>query len=227
MSKVRGFLTGNQLKIIAAATMVMDHAGLMFFPNSVLLRILGRLAFPIFAFMIAEGCKYTHSRLRYFSQLFGLATVCQIVYFIADGSMYLSVLFTFSLSVMMIFALQYCKAKPTALPILLFVTTVAAVYVLNEIFTIDYGFWGCMAPVFAAILHETKFDSVFGNVTMLGIGLLLLSLTSGGIQIFCLAALPMLYLYSGNRGKRKMKYFFYIFYPAHLALLQILVWLTA
>ena len=117
-------MTGNTLKIIAAIAMLIDHVGLMFFPEIALFRIIGRLAFPIFAFMIAEGCKYTRSRLRYFLQLFGLALGCQIVYFIADGSMYLSVLFTFSLAVLTIFALQYCKAKPTALPILLFVTAV-------------------------------------------------------------------------------------------------------
>ena len=227
MSESRGFLTGNQLKLIAAGAMLADHVGLMFFPEAELLRIIGRLAFPIFAFMIAEGCKYTRNKLRYFLQLFGLALGCQIVYFIADGSMYLSVLFTFSLSVLTIFTLQYCKAKPKALPVLLFVTVVAAVYILNEIFTIDYGFWGCMLPVFAAALHRTRFDRHPLNISMLALGLLLLWLALGGWQLYAFAALPLLLCYSGKRGKGKMKYFFYIFYPAHLAFLQVLFWLTA
>jgi hypothetical protein len=64
MSESRGFLTGNQLKLIAAGAMLADHVGLMFFPEAELLRIIGRLAFPIFAFMIAEGCKYTRNKLR-------------------------------------------------------------------------------------------------------------------------------------------------------------------
>ena len=108
MSK-RLMLSGNMLKIIAAGAMFLDHLGLMFFPGNEIFRILGRLAFPIFAFMIAEGSKYTRNRLRYFGQLFGLATVCQAVYFLVDGSLYLSVLFTFSLSLGMIFALQAWK----------------------------------------------------------------------------------------------------------------------
>ena len=220
-------MTGNALKIIAAAAMLLDHVGLMFFPGNALLRIIGRLAFPIFAFMIAEGCKYTRNRLRYFLQLFGLALGCQIVYFIADGSMYLSVLFTFSLAVLTIFALQYCKAKPRALPILLFVTVVAAVYALNRIFEIDYGFFGCMLPVFAAAFHNTRFDKPLLNVAMLALGLVLLWLALGGFQLYALAAVPLLLCYSGRRGKIKMKYFFYIFYPAHLALLQVILWLTA
>ncbi len=220
-------MTGNTLKIIAAIAMLIDHVGLMFFPENVLLRIIGRLAFPIFAFMIAEGCKYTRNRLRYFLQLFGLALGCQIVYFIADGSMYLSVLFTFSLAVLTIFALQYCKAKPAALPMLLFVTAVAAVYVLNRIFDIDYGFFGCMLPVFAAAFHSTRFDKPLLNILMLALGLLLLWVSLGGLQLYALAAVPLLLCYSGRRGKIKMKYFFYIFYPAHLALLQVILWLTA
>ena len=222
MSEKRGFLTGNQLKLIAAAAMLADHAGLMFFPEVALFRIIGRLAFPIFAFMIAEGCKYTRNKLRYFGQLFGLALGCQIVYFITDGSMYLSVLFTFSLSVLTIFALQYCKAKHSALPALLFVTAVAAAYCLNQVFTIDYGFWGCMLPVFAAVFHGTKLDRHPLNVAMLALGLLLLWMDLGQWQLYALAAVPLLLCYCGKRGKTKMKYFFYIFYPAHLALLYLL-----
>ena len=109
-------LSSSALKLMACVFMLIDHVGVRLFPGVLLLRIIGRLAFPIFAFMIAEGCKYTRNKLRYFLQLFGLALGCQIVYFIADGSMYLSVLFTFSLSVLTIFTLQYCKAKPKALP---------------------------------------------------------------------------------------------------------------
>ena len=63
-------LTGNALKIIAAISMFIDHMGLIFFPGVELFRILGRIALPIFAFMIAEGCKYTKNRLRYFLSVF-------------------------------------------------------------------------------------------------------------------------------------------------------------
>ena len=217
--------SGNTLKLIAAAAMVIDHAGLMFFPENDLLRILGRLAFPIFAFMIAEGSKYTRSKARYFGQLFSLALVCQIVYFLVDGSLYLSVLFTFSLSLLMIFSLQACKEKPSAFRIGVFALSVISVWVLNQVFTIDYGFWGCMVPLFAALPHHTKYDQPVIHVACLGLGLLILAGSLGGWQIWSLAALPLLLLYSGKRGTWKMKYFFYIFYPAHLALLQVLAWI--
>ena len=62
----KGILTGNHLKLIAAFAMLLDHVGILLFPQIRLLRILGRLAYPIFAFMIAEGCRYTKNKLRYF-----------------------------------------------------------------------------------------------------------------------------------------------------------------
>lgn len=213
-------LSGNALKIIAAITMFIDHMGLMLFPNDLIFRYIGRLAFPIFAFMIAEGCKYTRSRLRYWGGLTTLALVCQMVYFLFDGSLYLSILVTFSLSVPTIYALDRLKAAPSALNVLIFIAAVAGVYWLNLVFDIDYGFWGCMAPVFAAALHNTKYDTLSARVAAFGLGLVLLSLVHGYIQSWCLLALPLLMCYSGKRGKRKMKYFFYIFYPAHLVLLE-------
>lgn len=220
------FLTGNALKLIAALSMTIDHAGLLLFPQYPILRILGRLAFPIFAFMIAEGCKYTHSRRRYFGNIFALAVLCQSVYYLVDGSLYLSILFTFSLSILTIFALQDFRREPTPLRGAVFLLTIAAVYVLNQIFSIDYGFWGCMVPVFAALPQNTKWDTTVFSTLLLGIGLVFLGLASGGRQMFALAAIPLLLCYNGKRGKWKLKSFFYIFYPAHLVILQLIAWLV-
>ena len=73
------FLSGNMLKILAAVAMLSDHIGLLFFPGNIVFRIVGRLAFPIFAFMIAEGTKYTRNKAKYFSMIFGLAFICQVI----------------------------------------------------------------------------------------------------------------------------------------------------
>ena len=218
-------LTGNALKLLAAIFMTVDHIGVLLFPRVLLLRILGRLALPIFAFMIAEGCKYTRNKQKYFGTIFALALLCQIVYFIADGSMYLSILFTFSLSILTIYAMQNLKEKNDTLSCLVFLGTVSAVFVLNLVFTIDYGFWGCMLPVFAAIPQDTKYDRHPVPIGMLGVGLVFLSIAIGDIQGWSLLALPLLLCYNGKRGTWNLKYFFYIFYPLHLALLQVIAWL--
>lgn len=214
------YLSGNALKILAAIFMTVDHMGVILFPHSILLRFIGRLALPIYAFMIAEGCKYTRNKKKYFGMVFGLGAVCQIVYYLFDGSLYFSILITFSLSILMIYALQNWKQKKTAFSGLVFAGSVLAVYLLNERFTIDYDFWGCMLPVFAALAHGTKYDSLRTNIALLGLGLIALSVNIGGIQIFSLLALPLLYAYNGKRGKLNLKYFFYIFYPTHLVVLE-------
>lgn len=221
------FLTGNALKILAAIFMTIDHIGVILFPRVLILRIIGRLALPIFAFMIAEGCKYTRNKKKYFGMVFGLGSVCQIVYYLFDGSLYFSILITFSLSILMIYALQDWKQKKTALSGLVFTASVIAVYLLNQWLTIDYGFWGCMLPVFAALPHGTTRDSLPMNITMLGVGLVFLGVSTDWIQCLALMALPLLYAYNGRRGQRNLKYFFYIFYPTHLVVLEgiaMLIW---
>ena len=218
--KKHQFLTGNMLKIIAAVSMLLDHGGLLFFPREMGFRIAGRLAFPIFAYMIAEGCRYTRNRWRYWGMIAALAAVCQIVYFVAAGDTYLSVLVTFSLAIPVVWVLMELRKKKTWPWALAFAALVAAVAWLNEVLTIDYGFWGCMLPVWVAAIPAAP-------VAGLATGLIFLSQDIGGIQWYSLLAVLPLLCYNGTVGRRKMKYFFYIFYPVHLAALQGLYWLLA
>ena len=217
---MKPFLSGNALKLLAALFMTIDHVGVLLLPHVIVLRILGRLALPIFAFMIAEGCRYTRNRLRYFGSVFALGVLCQIVYYIADRSLYFSILITFSLSIATIYALQDWKEQKTTRSALVFFWAVAGVYALNRVFAIDYGFWGCMLPVFAAAFQKTAWDRPWVNLGMLGLGLLVLAADLGQIQYYALPALPLLACYNGRRGRWKLKYFFYLFYPIHLVILQ-------
>ena len=223
-------LTGNHLKLIAAFTMLLDHAGILLFPRVGLLRILGRLAYPIFAFMIAEGCRYTKNKLRYFLTVFGLGTACQLVYYFVSGDTYLNILLTFSLSILLIYLLHAAHGAQTqekrAIWSVLFCAGFLGVYGLNQVLTIDYGFWGVMTPVLAAFpLRKGKTGSKL-PVLMLFAGLLFLAAELGGMQYWSLLAVPVLLLYSGKRGRANLKYFFYIFYPLHLAALQGIAWLV-
>ena len=235
-----GFLSGNALKLIAALAMTIDHIGVIFFPRVAWLRLVGRLAFPIFAFMIAEGCKYTRNRARYFFTISSLGAVCQTVYWFAAGNTYFSVLITFSLAILVIYALQFFRESAMegdwlrAVPAFAMLAgAVALVWYLNQSLTIDYGFWGCMLPVFPALFQarrstapmNPKLDRKEVHVLCLAVGLLCLHQSLGGLQIWSVLSLPLLLCYSGRRGKGNLKYFFYIFYPAHLAILQGLQWL--
>lgn len=232
------FLNGNMLKIIAAILMVVDHVGVLFFPYEPIFRIIGRLSYPIFAFMISEGAKYTRNKLKYLLTIGGIALGCQLVYFFFASSLYMCILVTFTLSILTIYALWYFKQcifddSPELSKCLLsgglLVFSVWAVYHLNQQLTIDYGFIGCMIPVIASIfdLQDTKIgrkykwlNSYLLKVGALAVGLLWLAIDSGGIQYYSLLSIPLLLCYSEKRGSAKLKYFFYIFYPAHLVLLE-------
>ena len=231
-------LSGNALKILAAVTMLIDHIGMMLFPAATILRIIGRLSFPIFSFMIAEGCAHTKNKLRYFLSVFALGAICQLVLYLQRGNAKMCVLITFSVSIIVVYILQLLKSALFApkksfikcsLTVCLFMLTVLGVYFLNRLISIDYGFWGCMAPAFASVFKKpasatspvwSKLDNNLFHTAMFGICLTALSINYGKIQPYCLLALPFLMLYSGRRGILKMKYFFYIFYPLHLALLE-------
>ena len=177
--KKHQFLTGNMLKLLAALSMLLDHAGLLYFPHEMGFRIAGRLAFTIFAFMIAEGCKYTRNRWRYWGMIAALAAVCQAVYYFAAGDTYLSVLVTFSLAIPVVWVLQELRKKKSWLWGICFCALVAAVAWMNRVLTIDYGFWGCMLPVWVAAVP---------GVMGLTIGLICLSADIGGIQWYSLLA---------------------------------------
>lgn len=218
MSKTAWGLSGNQLKLIALITMTLDHIGLQLLPQYPILRILGRLALPIYAFLIAEGCHYTRNKFKYLALMATLALGCQLVYFFTMRSLYMCILVTFSLSILLIYALQYMQRAKNAWSCLLFFALLAGAYYITVKlpgripgFSVDYGLIGVLLPVFFA-MGSTKSQKILGGA----VGICLMAMNSS-LQWYCLMALPLLALYSGRRGKGDYKYLFYIYYPLHLA----------
>lgn len=220
--KTKG-LSGNQLKLIALAAMTVDHIGVQFFPRILLLRIIGRLALPIFAYMIAQGCRYTKNKARYLLTIAAVALLCQVVYFVAMGSLYQCILVTFSISIALIFVLDDTIHKPQFHKTSFAALALVGAYCVSEVlpkylpgFYVDYGFAGILLPVLIWMGKE-KWQSLL----LCAVGLIFLSI-GNDIQWFSMLTLPLLLLYNGTRGKRKLKYLFYIYYPAHLALLYLI-----
>ena len=211
-------LTGNQLKIIAMITMTIDHIGMQLFPHLLWLRIIGRLAMPIYAYMIAEGCRHTRDRKKYLLRLLGMGVLCQAVYLVAMGSLYQCILVTFSLSVIYIglydaverdpsFGNRLCFGLFTGL--VFFLCTVLPDLLPRTDYAIDYGLTGVLLPVL-----------IYGAGTRgLLLGLALVALQCGGVQWFSFLAVPLLLLYNGQRGKANIGRLFYWYYPLHLVVI--------
>ena len=214
-------LTGNQLKLIAMLTMTIDHIGAILLPQYRFLRIIGRLAMPIYAFMIAEGCHYTHDRIAYFLRLAGLALLCQVVYALVDHSLYQCILVTFSLSVGLICTVENAQKKGTSGTALAAAALFAGIYFVCEKlslyvpdFHVDYGFWGVLLPVIV----------YFGGRSVWAFlaGLTVLCLSRGGLQWWAMLTVPLIALYNGQRGKHRLGWMFYLYYPAHLVVIYLI-----
>lgn len=224
--KSRFGLTNNQLKIVAIVTMLLDHIGVYLYPSVEWLRIVGRISLPIFAYMISEGCAYTRHRLRYFLQIFVLGAGCQLVYYFAMGSLYQGILITFSLAILVIYALDNlfknrdllaCVLAVAAVGGSVFLTVFAPDIWANTDFSIDYGIAGVALPV---LIYYAP--SKFWKLIATAVGVLLLAVTLIPIQWWAFLSLPFIALYSGERGRVNMKYFFYLFYPIHLVVIYLI-----
>ena len=226
MEKSQKGLSNNQLKIIAMIAMFIDHLGVQCFPNVEIFRIIGRLALPLFAYMIAEGCFYTKNRTKYLLLISALGIACGVVFYIAEQSLYQGILITFSLSILTIFSIDKIvktrKIKNVLLGILGLAVVVVIAVVLpivlkDEGFRIDYGIVGVLMPVAIYFMPNKTL-----KIIALSVMLALLIFTIGSIQHYAFLALPLLALYNGKRGSKKLKYMFYAFYPLHLVFIYLL-----
>ena len=211
-------LNGTQLKIIALIAMTFDHIGLFLLGNYLPFRIIGRIAFPIFAFMIAEGARYTKNRFKYFLRIFVLGIICQIFYTAFVGTFYLNILITLSLSILIIYSIQFFKNSSNKLSILVPIMVISAIvtadYILANIikpvgYHIDYNIVGVMLPVLI-------FNKPNLKLLITAVGLICLSLSMHKLQLWSLLALFPLMLYNKQPGKHRLKWLFYLYYPLHL-----------
>ncbi len=235
---VRAFgLSAFVLKIIACVTMVVDHVGAYLFPQVAILRVIGRFSFPLFAFFIAEGCRYTRNKTKRFLTIFGLALLCEIGYFILTKEITGTVLMTFSGSIPIIYALRFFKKSlvqkkvdTIVLAVFLLSAALGAGFALASVVPVDYGFPGMMLPVWASLFdyHEGESPRFLRHLdrhpirlVVFGLGLVAVWFFRGrtDLQFLGLLGLVPLAFYNGKPGVRKFKYWFYIFYPAHLAIL--------
>lgn len=203
-------LDSFQLKCIAIVSMALDHTGAVLYPSQIWLRCLGRIAFPIFCFLIVEGFFHTHDVRRYMGRIGVFALISEIPYNLAFRGVPLeyahqNVFFTLLIGIGMMVLLERNREWPVKAVILLLAMWLAV------LIRSDYNFRGILLIFVFYIFHESRWLAVTA-------GGLWNFLYQGVIQKYGVLSVLPLSLYNGERG-RKMKYFFYIFYPAHLLLL--------
>ena len=230
MERSRG-LDGGTLKGIAAALMLTDHVGAILLPEVPVLRCVGRLAFPIFAFFIAEGYAHTRDFGRYFRRLAILAVVSEIPFNLENGAVFdltrQNVLFTFCLALLTLRGLEALGRERGFGRWAGCGLVLAAGFAAGELLGTDYGGWGVVTVALLYLCRDGKYAKLWLLLAMaavngLGMGSLTMPVFGGEmpIQIFAVAALPVIWLYNGQAGPRGLRRAFYVFYPAHLLVLE-------
>ena len=230
MERSRG-LDGGALKGIAAALMLTDHVGAILLPEVLALRCVGRLAFPIFAFFIAEGYAHTRDFGRYFRRLAILAVVSEIPFNLENGAVFdltrQNVLFTFCLALLTLRGLEALGRERGFGRWAGCGLVLAAGFAAGELLRTDYGGWGVVTVALLYLCRDGKYAKLWLLLAMaavngLGLGSLAMPVFGGEmpIQIFAVAALPVIWLYNGQAGPKGLRRAFYVFYPAHLLVLE-------
>lgn len=211
-------LDGTTLKIIACISMFIDHFGYICFPGNIALRIVGRLAFPIYCFLLVEGVMHTHDIRRYMFRMFVFALISELPFDIAFYHhlvypFHQNVFFTLVLGLITICLIRHRLFKNKVLQAIYGIAVVMLMGILANTFYVDYYIYGivCMAAFY--VFRDSKWKKCLASSLSLGI--------MGGIEWFAAFAVIPIVMYNGRRGKQTkvMQYGFYIFYPVHLLIL--------
>ena len=232
-------LTGTALRVMAMVFMLMDHLWATLLPGQEWLTCVGRLAFPIFAFLTVEGYFHTRNFKKYMLRMLAFAVISEIPFdWMSGGSWFYpfhqNVIWTMMLGLLAISLLERARAgKRRWLCLLESVVIVIAAVMLGTVCMVDYYGPGVLTLLVFYVFRQRKWWCLLGqilglywiNVQMLQ-GLfyevsvfgLELSLSQQGLAL--LALIPI-WLYHGRQGyhSKPFQYACYAFYPAHMLLL--------
>lgn len=239
-------MTTSMLKIIACLLMLIDHLGAALFPDAIILRMIGRLSFPMFAYLIAIGYSKTNSFSKYINRLMIFAFISQlpfslafggqttvrnfsdfISYFVGNPNPHLNIFFTLTFGLIAIRIWDKEESKIAK------IIAILALGITAEAFQTDYSMYGIAMILAFYIFRDSKIKTVISQTIVYilfnALQILLYALNSPGLSIsltwfnqaLSLLGLIIIFMYNGKKGK-DLKYFFYAFYPVHLLVLGII-----
>lgn len=237
----RADISSAGLHLAAMGLMLCDHLWATLLPAAEWLTCLGRAAFPIFAFLIAEGCRRTHDRRRYFLRLLGFAALSELPFdLMCSGSLFYpfhqNVLWTFLLSLAVIALIEKVRSACRPVFAALAAAGIALLgFLLGYALMLDYYGAGVLTVLVFWFLPGRGWKSRAGqficlyllNVELLGGYYYLITILGHEIELqqqaFALPALLLIWLYRGRQGvhSKGFRLFCYSFYPAHMLLLSL------
>ena len=235
-------LSGSTLKWIAVVTMAIDHFAAVVLLGRLYserawgagiwsrqcywdLRIIGRLAFPIYCFLICEGYRHTRSLRGYLLRLLGFALLSELPFDLAFQRAWFdlsaqNVFFTLALGLSAIALWETLRrdreGEALVRSSIAAAIACAALCAAGELLQTDYGSMGVLLILVMWLLRDQPLWRIPAAAAIFAS--MALFFRSSWVELFALAAFIPIGLYNGTRG-RQMKYLFYVFYPVHLLLL--------
>ena len=218
--KMFPLLSGSALKIIAVVSMIIDHCAYYLMDGNTMaydvMRCFGRIAFPVFAFLVAEGFAHTRNRMRYFLSLLLFAAVSEVPWDLLDGADGThNVMFTLALGVSALAAFERLRGHRALVIAAILLATLSA-----EVSGLDYGWRGIVVIL---IFHLFKSKKYYQSARLLQLAFAFPFMLHYGI-IGALLACSVILLYDGTRGiirGKVAKYGFYAIYPVHLIIIKL------
>jgi len=207
----------NYIKIIAMLAMLIDHVGVILLPQYPILRIIGRIAFPLFAYQIGVGVSHTRNVKKYFLRLFVFGAVLQVFYALIASSIgedpwYLDIFFTLAFGVAAI--AFYDRKKYVYLGCVLTLVLIIGFVDVR----LDYGLYGVLLILGMHITREN-----FRNLVLFTILLTLITCFVWQYPMQMYAVLALLFIAKPFSVKVNIHWsVFYLFYPLHLVALQLI-----
>ena len=234
------FLNSNTLRLVAVLLMISDHvwATTMSFGNW--MTYIGRMAFPIFAFQIAEGFIHTKDFKKYALRLLAFGLVSEIPFNLFYSSRWFNpyhqnVMFTLLLGLLAIRVIDNLKKDISAKNIGKSVLWLLLIGIGGTLGFVDYGFLGVLTVVMFYLCRGYRFTPILQFIGMILINIVFfegqvfifevfgktLEIPSQGFAVF---ALIPIWLYNGKKGKssKALQYGFYAFYPVHMLILYLI-----
>ena len=239
-TKAQGGLDSLTLKLLAMALMLCDHLWATVLPGWMWLTALGRIAFPIFAFQVAEGFRRTHDRKKYLRRMFLFALLSEIPFnYLYYSSpvfpFHQNVMFTFCIAILLMMALEKLRCKGKLIYTIAAVLSLPLGYVLGTLAMVDYYGSGVVTVLIFYICRRIPhgwIGELAGlavlNCRLLGGMTVPVSLWGWTLELpeqgLALLALIPIWLYNGKQGahSRAIQYSCYAFYPAHMLILALL-----
>lgn len=240
MNTRRFGLNAAHLRLLALGLMLLDHVWALFMPGGYQwMTYLGRIAFPIFAFQIAEGYTHTSNFRRYAVRLLVFGLVSEIPFNLMYAStvfypFHQNVMFTLLLGLLAVRALDKGQEAGSLKGWMTVAAQVLGCCLLALVGMTDYGITGVLTVVAFYVFRKGRFAKLGQIVVLLLLHMVFfkglyveLSLFGQVLELqtqgFALLALPLIWLYNGEKGGgRALQYGSYVFYPLHMLVLRVL-----